>query len=121
MSVQLSKNGGDPTVTIIIGQAQKGKYLVGLTTATGEKEIARKASDSTVADTFPLGPIEPLDDAILHWDIDIVAASDQPGQKFSASVHVSQGGSLAGNGLFEYDGDLDRFKKIVGIVRLEVI
>jgi hypothetical protein len=119
-NVLIAAAGSDPTVTVIIGQSQKGKYRVALTCkGAGEKEVARNASDSNLADTFSLGPAASLNGCLLSWDIDIASAAEEPNQKYSASVHISQDGSLVENGLFEYDGQLDRFVSVVDIIRLQ--
>jgi hypothetical protein len=115
--------GGEPTVTIFIGQAQYGEYTVRLKDPiTSERKIQADGDNADdITDTFELKKkLTELDSCILSWSITIAAPATGPGQAYFARVEIRQDGNIAENGAFEYGGLLDNTQNIVAATRLRV-
>ena len=76
--VILKKGGGPPEVTVLIGQAQYGDYLVRLKDPkTGNRVIQSEGDNADdVSDTFRLKPtLNKLGQQVLSWNVIIAVAS----------------------------------------------
>ena len=109
-TVTLSSQKGVPKVEVFIGQANFGKYRLLLWDANGKNAqlFGKGINVDQVEDKFPIGTsVGDLDDRILSWEIIIAAFTGNPGQRYSASVSITQNGAQVQHGLFEYKGALE--------------
>jgi chitosanase len=121
--VVLDRNGGEPKITIFIGQAQFGTYHVYLKDPTTNTRTEQMNGDNAddVDDTFGLAvPLAQLDGQFLSWAIVIAALPSSPGQLYFARVAISQNGKQVPDGSFEYMGPLANTQNIIDVVRLVV-
>lgn len=76
MATTIRPDGGDPTITIIIGNAQKGRYSSDVMLSDGTSiEVGTGRNDDGLEDTHRIGRAADLNDALLDWTI----FSDSPG------------------------------------------
>jgi hypothetical protein len=117
----IATNGGPVTMGITFGQAQHAKYTIQLFDPTGATELTRQNGLNTDAlpDQFTLQstPAE-LDEHILQWSGLISAFSPAPGQMFSVTFEVSQGGVAVPGGRVPRNGALNVTQPFVGVLRL---
>lgn len=113
--VELSKTGGDPKITVIIGKTQGGSYTIRLKPKKGAATVFEGQNDDDIADTHSLGKVSGLNGALVSWRILISASSEGPGQQFMATVLVTQDGVPAKNGAYQYASS-----SVFDIVRLAV-
>jgi len=117
----ISGNGGPVTVGITFGQAQHAKYTIQLFDPAGDNELTRQSGINTdeIPDQFTLQatPLQ-LDHTILQWSGLISAFSPAPGQMFSVTFEVTQGGVPVPGGRVPRTGSLNVAQPFVGVVRL---
>ena len=117
----IATNGGPVTVGIAFGQAQHAQYTIQLFDPTGVTELTRESGLNTdsIPDQFTLQatPAQ-LDQHILQWSGLISAFSPAPGQAFSVTFEVAQGGSGVPGGRVPRTGALAVTQPFVGVLRL---
>jgi len=117
----IATNGGPVTLGIGFGQAQHAKYTIQLFDPTGATEITRQIgmNSDSLPDQFTLQatPAQ-LDDHILQWSGLISAFSPVPGQMFSVTFEVTQGGVAVPGGRVPRTGGLTVAQPFVGVLRL---
>ncbi len=117
----ISGNGGPVTVGITFGQAQHAKYTIQLFDPSGANELTRQSGFNTdaIPDQFTLqaAPLQ-LDHTILQWSGLISAFSPAPGQMFSVTFEVTQGGFPVPGGRVPRTGSLNVAQPFVSVLRL---
>jgi hypothetical protein len=119
----LAKDGGEPTVSVFIAQAQYGEYTVKLKDPSSGQRVTQAEGDNAddIADTFRLKKrLAALDQHLLSWWITIPTSSEEPGQFYFARVSVNQNDRPVSGGIIEYMGPLNDTKNIVDVARLIV-
>jgi hypothetical protein len=117
----IAASGGPVTVGIVFGQAQHAKYTIQLFDPAGATELTRQAGINTdsVPDQFTLQAAPAaLDQTILQWSGLISAFSPAPGQMFSVTFEVTQGGVAVPGGRVPRTGALNVTQPFIGIMRL---
>ncbi len=95
-NVQLKRNGGNPQVEIIIGQAQFGAYAIYLWDANGQNEekIGSGVNDDEIADEFTIGgDVADLNQRYVTWQADLVPLGDGQ-QSYAVFVRFKQDGEI---------------------------
>jgi hypothetical protein len=117
----IDTNGGPVTVGITFGQAQHAKYTIQLFDPIGTTELTRQSGINTdaIPDQFTLQatPAQ-LDQNILQWSGLISAFSPAPGQMFSVTFEVTQGGVAVPGGRVPRTGALTVAQPFIGVLRL---
>jgi hypothetical protein len=117
----IATNGGPVTVGITFGQAQHAKYTIQLFDPTGATELTRQSgmNNDSIPDQFTLQatPAQ-LDEHILQWSGLISAFSPAPGQMFSVTFEVTQGGVAVPGGRVPRTGGLTLAQPFIGVLRL---
>ena len=117
----IAADGGPVTVGIAFGHAQHAKYTIQVFDAAGAAELTRLRGINTdsVLDQFALqGSPAALDQAILQWSGLVSAFSSAPGQMFSVTFEVTQGGIAIPGGRVLRTGPLNIAQPFVGVLRL---
>jgi hypothetical protein len=121
--IELKKTGGEPKITVLIGQAQYGEYTVKLKDpATGSKVVQAEGDNADeVIDTFGLKTkLAALNGHLLSWWVTVAAPADSPGQAYFVRIEVRQKNKIVTNGSFEYSGPIVDSKNVIGAARLVV-
>jgi hypothetical protein len=117
------RNGGPVIVEILFGHAQHGTYTIQLFDPTGKNELASESGVSTDErpDQFALNiSAAQLDRHLVQWSGAVDAFTSEPGQRFSVTVNVRQGGETVPGGHVEKTGPLNVTQAFLGILRLVV-
>jgi hypothetical protein len=119
--VVIRRTGGTVSIEIAFGHAQHGTYTIQLFDPTGKNELAREAGVSTdeKPDRFDLAltPAQ-LDRHMLQWSGFVDAFSSAPGQRYSVTFDVIQGGEVVPGGRCVKSGPLDTTQGFLGLLRL---
>lgn len=93
--VKLNSNSGNVEVEIIIGNAHWGRYKLYLWDADGmnPNKIGEGLSTDNIPDKFPLKPLSKLNGKLLSWEVFIAAFGSNPGQSYSLTIKITQGGN----------------------------
>jgi hypothetical protein len=113
--------GGPVSVEIVFGHAQHGTYTIQLFDPTGRQLLASETGLNTdgVPDQFTLQlPPARLDQHFLQWSGAVDAFSPRPGQRFSVTFRVLQGGRVVPDGEKERAGALDITQAFLGVLKL---
>jgi hypothetical protein len=117
----IATNGGPVIVGITFGQAQHAKYTIQLFDPAGATELTRQSgmNNDSLPDQFTLQatPAQ-LDGHILQWSGLISAFSPAPGQMFSVTFEVTQGGVAVPGGRVPRTGSLSVAQPFVGVLRV---
>lgn len=117
----IASSGGPITVGITFGQAQHAKYTIQLFDRTGTTELTHQSgmNSDSIPDQFTLQatPAQ-LDEHILQWSGLISAFSPAPGQMFSVTFEVTQGGVAVPGGRVPRAGGLNVTQPFIGVLRL---
>ncbi len=95
-NVQLDRNGGNPQVEILIGQAQFGAYAIYLWDANGqnEEQIGSGVNDDEIADEFTIGgDVVDLHQRYVTWQADLVPLGGGQ-QNYAVFVLFKQDGEI---------------------------
>ena len=134
--LKLDPTGGIPMCEIIIGQAQFGKYQTFVWDVSGHNplSVCTGTNDDSVTDKFPVSDsncgtqpgtviktVQDLDKRIFSWEVIVAALGSGPGQLFSVTVKITQGGAPVPGGVFTQSGSLTGAELVYDHVRFIVI
>jgi hypothetical protein len=117
----IAANGGPVTVGIAFGHAQHAKYTIQVFDPAGDTELTRLRGLNTdsIPDQFVLqASPAALDQTILQWSGLVSAFTPAPGQMFSVTFEVTQGGVPIPGGRVPRTGPLNIAQPFVGLLRL---
>lgn len=121
--VKLSSTGPSPEVELVIGYAQRGKYLIELYDPTSTK--SEKIADGFTFDKKPRkwlinhAPTD-LNGSSLSW-AGYVAANDKDKEEhYSVTVRISQAGTIVQDGEIVVDGTFKGTKSFWEYVRFSI-
>lgn len=123
-TVRLTAADGPPTVDVLIGQAQFGRYELALFDLHGRNPIVVGAglSHDQVPDTFSIaGDPRQLNGRFLSWSANLVPAGNETNPRFSFRVHIRQRGIEVSGSPIHTQGDLSAPRAEFGFVKLEVV
>jgi len=116
----LEASKGQPTVEIIFGSAHVGNYRCFLWDPDGRnpEQLAHGNNIDDVPDSFVI-PVDPadLDGHILSQELIVQAADTRPGQVYSVTTTVRQGGKICVGGVIQKSGSLDDVKSLIDFRR----
>lgn len=118
--ILLGATKGQPTVEIIFGQAHIGNYRFFLWDATGHnpREIAHGTNVDAIVDSFDIGEdARALHEKLLSFEGIVQAAEARPGNIYSVTVTVRQGGEVCPGGVIQETGAFDDVKALLGFRR----
>ena len=120
-TVTFNKEMGIPDVEVVIGQVHWGEYwIVVQNPQTKLRPVDKKGWNiDEIDDKFPLGnSLNSLDGCILAWIIDIKSFTGGPGERYYASLIITQDGEKVKT--IEDSGPLDKVHTFTGRVLLKV-
>lgn len=116
--VTLKKADGDPSIEVVIGQANWGNYSIKLFDKSNQnpKEIGSGFSDDHIADIHAIGPIATLNKRFLTWKLRSASLSPSDGDRYAMTVLIKQNGRAVPGGIYTYSGPLtaDALVKTIG-------
>jgi hypothetical protein len=119
----LSKTGQQPQVEVIIGQAHWGRYSIFLWDPEGatSQKIGSGLNVDQVPDVFTIAqPLDTLDRSILDWQVSVAPFQTAPGQRYSVTIRITQGGTLVPGGEIINEGPLGGGENVDDFVRFSV-
>jgi hypothetical protein len=123
-TLRLSASGGPPTVEIVIGHAQFGKYELALFDTDGRNPVVIGAglSHDQLPDSFQIdGDPRALNGHFLSWSANLIPAGNELNPQFSLTIHIRQGGIENAGSPIQTQGALPAAHAEFGFVKLEVV
>lgn len=122
--VRLRASDGPPTIEIVIGQAQFGKYELSLFDTDGRNPVVIGAglSHDQLPDSFQIdGNPSHLDGRFLSWSANLIPAGNEINPQFSLTVHIRQRNVESVGSPIRSQGPLPAAHAEFGFVKLEVV
>ena len=107
-TVTLKKAYGDPSIEVIIGQANWGAYKIKLWDKENQNGVVVGSgfSGDNIADIHVIGTVPTLKNRYLTWLLRSASLSPSDGDRYAMTVLIKQNGKTVPGGIFTYSGPL---------------
>jgi hypothetical protein len=106
--VTLKKADGDPSIEVVIGQANWGTYKIKLFDKQNQNPtvVGSGFNDDNIADIHTIGTISTLNNRFLTWKLRSASLDPSDGDRYAMTVLIKQQGQTVPGGIFTYTGPL---------------